>query len=62
MDEKEFKRFQKELLNDPTTGPVSHGTRDLMGVFGPPPGSRPPQRKEGKPLVNPDRKAPAHSR
>ena len=34
MDEKEFARFQKELASDPTKGPVSHGTTDLMAVFG----------------------------
>lgn len=34
MDEKEFKQFNKELPRDPTRGPLSRGTMDLLGVMG----------------------------
>ncbi len=59
LDEKEFKHFNRELVSDPTKGPVSKGTSELMGLFGaktPPP--RKPVRKADRPLVHPDRKAP----
>lgn len=34
MDEKEYDKFVRELEADPTEGPVSHGTQDLMAVMG----------------------------
>jgi hypothetical protein len=62
LDEKEYKKFQRELVADPTKGPVSHGTKDLMRLFGgaaPPPPRQPAQKTpvtEGR--VAPARRGP----
>lgn len=48
MDDEEHKRFDRELDQDPSKGPVQHGMRDLMRLFGGPAGQpsfgQPPAR------------------